>query len=155
MKNWGLKFIISILTAMLMTSCAFMSKDKARTLTLEFKADSTINSNVLLPVDIIVIPAPVMQKIIKIGPEDWFGSQLRDTLLDDELYLLAMSGGGQRSKNIVLKPDIYKVLVYADFEDAVNRDAQQLIIDCPDTDNQYTVLIRGNNLELKQSEQKQ
>jgi hypothetical protein len=65
-----------------------------------------------------------------------------------------MSGGGQRSKNIVLKPDISKVLVYADFEDAINRDAQQLIIDCPDTVNQYTVLIRGNNLEIKQLEQK-
>ncbi len=57
-----------------------------------------------------------MQKIIKIGPEDWFGSQLRDTLLDDELYLLAMSGGGQRTKNIVLKADISKVLVYADLK---------------------------------------
>ncbi len=150
MKKWVLKAVICMLSAALITSCATKGPGKPRNLTLNFTADPVINAGVLLPVDIIVIPDAVLKKIVTIGPEDWFGSQFRDTLLDDELYPLAIRGGGERTKEIVLKHDITKVLIYADFEEAMNREAQQLVIDCPKSQNQFDVLIRENNLELKQ-----
>ena len=151
MNNWKFKLLICILSALLISSCWGKKSNlpELRTLTLHFKADPAINDQVLLPVDIIVTPAPVMKKIVQIGPEAWFGSQFRDTLLDDEIYPLAISGGGERTKKIVLK-DITKILVYADFENAMNREAQQLILDCPKEDNQYEILIKEKNLELKQ-----
>lgn len=151
MNKWTFKLLICILLALVASSCGGKKakQPELRTLTLHFKADSVINDLVLLPVDIIVTPSPVMKKIIQIGPEDWFGSQFRDTLLDDELYPLAISGGGERTKKIVLK-DITKILVYADFENAMNRDTQQLILDCPNEDNEYEILIKEKNLELKQ-----
>lgn len=151
MNNWKFKVLICLLSAIVISSCGFkkIGQPELRTLTLHFKADSVINDQVLLPVDIIVTPSPVMKKIVQIGPEAWFGSQFRDTLLDDEIYPLAISGGGERTKKIVLK-DITKILVYADFENTMNRDAQQLILDCPKEDNQYEILIKDKNLELKQ-----
>lgn len=150
MNKWKFKLLICILSALVVSSCGKkVQPPELRTLTLYFKADSVINDQVLLPVDIIVTPSAVMKKIVQIGPEAWFGSQFRDTLLDDELYPLAISGGGERTKKIVLK-DITKILVYADFENAMNRDAQQLILDCPKEDNQYEILIKEKSLELKQ-----
>ena len=151
MNNWKSKVLICILSALVISSCGEkkVKPPALRTLTLHFKAASEINDQVLLPVDIIVTESGVMKKIVQIGPEAWFGSQFRDTLLDDELYPLAILGGGERTKKIVLK-DITKILVYADFENAMNREAQQLILDCPNEDNQYEILIKEKNLELQQ-----
>ncbi len=144
MKNWILNSAVCIL-ATLLISCA----TKPRTLTLNFKAAPVINSEVLLPVDVIVTPDPVMKDIVRIGPEDWFGHQTREALLDDELYPLAIAGGGERTKKVVLGEDISKVIIYADFEDTIEREDQQLLINCDDKKKEYDILIRQNTLEIK------
>lgn len=146
MKNCVSKLGICIICVLLI-SCS--SKPRLRTITLNFTADPVINSEVLLPIDVIVTPDQAMKDIVKIGPEDWFGHQFRDTLLSDELYTIAISGGGVRVKNIVFEEDISKIIIYADFEDTINREGQQLLINCSDKKKKYEILVREKNLEMK------
>lgn len=81
MGKWLKLGILFILLATLM-SCA----SKQRSLALDFTADPVINARVLLPVDVILTEDALVKKIVKIGPEEWFGHQFRETLLEDELY---------------------------------------------------------------------
>lgn len=143
-RKWISGWIICMLSVMLM-SCA----SKTKTLTLNFTADPVINSNVLLPVDVIITPGPVMKKILNIGPEDWFGHHYRDVLIGDELFPMAISGGAERTKEFVLDKGISKIIIYADYEEAINREDQQLIINCSDKKKKYDILIRERNLEMK------
>lgn len=143
-RTWISGWIICLLFVTLM-SCA----SKPKTLTLNFTADHAINSDVLLPVDVIVTPDPVMKNILDVGPEDWFGHQSRDILLGDELFRMAISGGSEQTKEVVLDEDISKVIIYADYDETMNREDQQLIINCSDKKKQYDILIRERNLEMK------
>ena len=141
-KKWISGWIICLLSVTLM-SCA------SKTLTLKFTADPVINSDVLLPVDVIVTPDPVMKKVLNIGPEDWFGHRSRDILIGDELFPMAISGGTERIKEIPMDENISKIIIYADYEETINREDQQLIINCSDKKKKYEILIRENHLEMK------
>lgn len=141
-RKWISGLIICLLSLTLM-SCG------AKTLTLKFTADPVINSDVLLPVDVIITPDPVMKKILNIGPEDWFGHRSRDILIGDELFTMAISGGTKRTKEIPMDENISKIIIYADYEETINREDQQLIINCADKETSYEILIRENNLEIK------
>ena len=125
-------------------SCAGKS-----TYTLNFSADQQINEDVLLPVDVIVAKEPLMNKIIKIGPEDWFGHNSREVLVDNELYPFAISGGDERKKEVVVEKDISRIIIYADYENSDNRDDQQVIINCSDSKRNYRIRIKKNNLEIE------
>jgi len=142
-KKWISGWIICLLSVTLM-SCS------SKTLTLNFTADPVINSDVLLPVDVIVTPDPaVVTKVLNIGPEDWFGHRSREILVADELFPMAIAGGTKRTKEIALDDNISKVIIYADYEDSINREDQQLIINCSDKKKKYEILIRNNNLEIR------
>lgn len=41
------------------------------------------------------------------------------------------------------------MIIYADFEETIQRENQQLMLNCPDTKNRFEILIRENNLEIK------
>lgn len=118
------------------------------TYTLNFSADPQINENVLLPVDVIVTKDSSMNKVIEIGPEDWFGHQAREVLVYNELFPLAISGGDEREKKIVVEKDISRIIIYADYENNNNREDQQLIINCSEDKRNYKILIKENTLEM-------
>ncbi len=142
LKKWVSGWIICLLSVTLI-SCG------SKTLTLKFTADPVINSDVLLPVDVIITPDPVMKEILNIGPEDWFGHRTRDILIKDELFTMAIAGGTERTKEIPMDENISKIIIYADYEETINREDQQLIINCADDETSYDILIRANHLEMK------
>ena len=135
-----------ILSAIL---CFFMSCATTSTYTLSFAADKQINDDVLLPVDIIVAKDPVMNSVVEIGPEEWFGHQTREVLVERELYPLAISGGEERVKKIIVDKEISRIIIFADYENSNDRDDQQLIINTSDRKTKYLILITENKLEIE------
>ncbi|MBF0232052.1 MAG: hypothetical protein HQK65_03325 [Desulfamplus sp.] len=116
--------------------------------TLHFAAEKYINDGVLLPVDIIIAEGSIMDSILEIGPEKWFGHFQRDSLGQGELIPLAISGGEIRTKNILLTPGFNKIIIFADYEGNTDPAGQQLIIPQKKLRKEYRIKIKERELEI-------
>jgi len=108
--------------------------------------NNTINENVLIPIDVIVTENS--DAILEIGPENWFAHPKRDSLLNNELYRMTISGWD--THKLWLKPDsfIRKIIIFADYENLHDRDGQQLVLFPKMMDFTYTIKITSNGMEL-------
>lgn len=135
--------------------CLFLSgclAPKTSTITLLFSADREINENVLLPLDIVVVDKSLSETILDIGPDAWFGDSLRDRLVGEEVHHLAIKGGSTREVSVEVPGETNKVIIYADYENNIDRLGQQIVIS-PEQSTfspSYEVIIKDNNMELSQ-----
>ncbi|OKY76355.1 MAG: hypothetical protein BM485_03710 [Desulfobulbaceae bacterium DB1] len=140
-------FLFLILSVML-GACA--APKKFSDITLNFAADPSINDDVLLPVDIVVVDRAVSESVLEIGPENWFGETLRDRLVGEEIQHVAIKGDARREVKITIPEGVTKVIIYADYENNVDRLGQQIVIS-PEKNNfapSYKVNIKDNRMEL-------
>jgi hypothetical protein len=95
-----------------------------------FFSEKKINDGILLPVDIILVNDAMGQEILKIGPEDWFVSEKRKTLVSDKeiIHLALKSGEYKKRKYVILNNDVNKAIIYADYDSQYSRKSQQIII---------------------------
>ena len=118
-------------------------------ITLHFTAEKYINDDVLLPIDIILVKGSVIDAILDIGPEQWFGHIQRESLEKNERISLAMSGGEERIKRIELTPGFTRMIVFADYEGNTEREGQQLIIPQGKLKKEYRIKIKERALEIE------
>ncbi len=118
--------------------------------TLYFESDPYINDNVLLPVDVVIVDRSLAETILEIGPDNWFGDTLRDRLVGDEVHHLAIKGSSQRQVEVTIPEETTKVIIYADYENNLDRPGQQIVISPEKTKFQrrYNVKIQNNKMEL-------
>ena len=128
-------------------SCSFPSQFSS--ITLHFQSSDIINENVLLPVDIVIVDKSMSETVLQIGPDDWFGDVLRDRLVGKEVTHLAFRGNSEREVKIDIPDGVSKVIIYADYENKIDRIGQQIVIS-PETMNfspSYTIHIQQNKME--------
>jgi hypothetical protein len=136
-------------------SCLFLNgciSSKVSKITLHFNADREINENVLLPLDVVVVDKSLSETVLSIGPDDWFGDSLRDRLVGEEVHHLAIKGGATREITVKIPEETNKVIIYADYENNIDRLGQQIVIAPKKAvfSPNYKVLIRDKNMELAQ-----
>lgn len=146
-KNIPFLFL-SVLFCFLGSSCSLPSQFS--NITLYFEATDDINDNVLLPVDIVIVDKSLSETVLQIGPDDWFGDVLRDRLVGNEVTHLAFRSSSERNVKIDIPEGVTKVIIYADYENNIDRVGQQIVIS-PETMNfspSYTIKIKQNKMEL-------
>ncbi len=119
---------------------------------LVFHCEDNINQGLLLPVDIISVSKGEEKSILQIGPDAWFESEYRETLPDTKLIKLALNNGAiQEVKIDVSRKNDEIVIIFADYRDVIEQDAQQIII-YPEKWRGYvkgTVMVGGEGLLIK------
>lgn len=98
------------------------------TVTLDFQSIKDINDGALLPVDIVTVEKSVSDSVLEIGPDNWFGNGLRDRLTGEEIKHLAIKGGSTRQVKIKVPSEVEKIIIYADYENNIDRAGQQVVI---------------------------
>jgi len=128
--------------------CAMNYKLKPTQITLFIEAGPHINGGVLLPLDIIVVDASLSDLILDIGPEVWFGHSSRDRLVKKELRRFAISSGEIREIKVDVTRKTKRIIIYADYENDMDRNGQQLVIEPKRWHFNYTIHIGLNKMEL-------
>ena len=151
------KFITAALVfafAFLFSGCSSMpSIPRFFGTTVHFGAAGHINNGVLLPVDIIIAPDSVMNAVLEIGPDEWFGHPMRGTLLPEQLSHLAMGGGQTREMDIKVDTDnANRIIIFADYENIAQRHKQQIHITIGTWEYNYYVKIQKDSMELARDE---
>ncbi|MEK7813056.1 MAG: hypothetical protein AAB296_04785 [Candidatus Desantisbacteria bacterium] len=95
---------------------------------LAFHCDDNINQGLLLPVDIILISKGEEKNVLQIGYDAWFESEYRNNLPDTKLIKLALNNKEMRKVNIDVSQKNEMIIIFADYRDALEQDAQQIII---------------------------
>jgi hypothetical protein len=119
-------------------------------ITLILDPASEINEGVLLPVDILAVDSVISSKALEIGPDNWFGEDVRDRLTDGEIQRLAIKGGEEKKVSVKVNKSVHRIIIFADFENNSEAAGQQAII-IPEKFRfrpTYTILINDNSLEL-------
>jgi hypothetical protein len=109
-----------------------------------------INDGVLLPLDVLAIDAGSSEAALGVGPDNWFGEDLRDRLTGDEIKRLAISGGIEKSVLVKISEGVNKIIIFADFENNSDRVGQQIVI-VPEKLNflsKYRIKINEDTMEL-------
>ena len=114
------------------TGCAshYTLPGHVQTRTIEFRADKKINSDQLLPIDIIYITyLHRLREVTSIGPENWFDSAARQEWAHKES--IGVNGG--KTVTVELDERLLKettvLVVFAGFKDVIDPAPQQVIID--------------------------
>lgn len=148
MKNIFKNLGMGLAVALAFTGCA--GGPKQTDVTLQLKADDSINDGILLPIDVITVDEGKAAAVMGVTPDEWFGSRQREQLAPDEVQKLAIRGGGNRSVPVKINPQTGKIIVYADYESTSQREQQQLVID-PKKESlrdTYHIKVKKNYLEL-------
>ena len=104
---------------------------KATHLSLTINSAPGINDGVLLPMDIIAVEKSKVEQVLDVGPEDWFGDSLRDSLhpgSNEDIHRLAVKADTSRVVDVRIGEEVEQVVIFADFENSVDRESQQIII---------------------------
>ena len=147
-NKWFFCRMIIVITALVLSGCAMPKGFSDVTIMLE--SEGSINEGVLLPVDILVANDGLASSALGIGPDDWFGAELRDRLTNEEVQRLAIRGGTTRNVKVSIPEDVRRVIIFADYENNNERFGQQIVI-TPEKLNffpKYRVRIRDNRMEL-------
>jgi len=123
---WLRKICLFCLIAIGLSAC--VSGPHLTDITIRLVPAKKINEGVLLPVDILTVDSSLSATALGIGPDNWFGEDVRDRLTDDEIKRLAISGGNTKSVSLKVPENIHKVIIFADFENNSDRVGQQIII---------------------------
>ena len=116
---------------------------------LTLVAERTINNDVRLPIDIIMVEDAA--SVLAIGPDSWFGHPQREKLtLDDELIRLSFSGGERMDYKLSLGSKIDKLIIFADFINQEDRKQQQVVIPRSRFGFSKEVRIGKDALEMKE-----
>lgn len=149
MKHTIKKLGICLALAMTLTGCA-SGPPRPTDITLQFKAESPINSGILLPIDVMTVDQNKASAILSISPDEWFGNPMREQLTPDEIHKLAIRAGGERVIQVKVNPQSGKIILYADYEGTSQRDLQRLVIDAEkgSLEDTYLINVKLNQLEL-------
>lgn len=116
---------------------------------LKLVADGYINEGVRLPVDLIMVENS--KSVLAIGPDSWFGDHRRDALLrNEQLLRLSFSGGEAMDYDIKMGSEVDELVIYADYVENNDRQAQQVVIPKCFFGWKHTLMIKKNGLELKE-----
>lgn len=119
-------------------------------ITVTLDPQQEINDGVLLPVDILAVDAGTSESALSIGPDNWFGEDLRERLTGDEIKRLAITGGDSKSVQVKIPKGVNKIIIFADFENNSDRVGQQIVI-VPEKLNflsKYKIQVNENRMEL-------
>jgi len=144
--QWLKILVLTLILLLPLASCNGFRPQKIWPISITLIADKHINNNDLLPVDIIVVKAS--DTILEIGPENWFGDPKRDTLLEGEIYKLAIGNSQKRCIKIKVNPDIEKLIIFSDYTDLTDREGQQIVIDPEKWQLHYYIHLRDRKMEL-------
>jgi len=145
-RNFSMGLAISL--ALALTGCA--GGPRQTDVTLQLKADESINDGILLPIDVIAVDEGKAAAVLGVSPDEWFGSRQREQMAPDEIQKLAIRGGGNRTVPVKINPQNGKIILYADYESTSQREQQQLVID-PKKESlrdTYHIKVKKNFLEL-------
>ena len=117
----------------IMLMCLFMLAGcgKSSNLMVTIVSEPDINDGVLLPMDIMAVSEEKTDQILEIGPEDWFGDSLRDSMRPGgkgNIHRLAIDADSKKVIEVTLAEDVERVVVFADFETSTDRESQEIII---------------------------
>jgi hypothetical protein len=116
---------------------------------LSLIADKSINNDVRLPVDLIMVENDA--EVLAIGPDSWFGHPRRDNLtIEEELIRLSFSGGEKMDYKLSLGSDVEQLVIFADFINQTEREKQQVVIPRSCLGFSRKVHIGKEGLELKE-----
>ena len=116
-------------------------------ITLNFYSGNHINKDARLSVDIIIVEDS--DAILEIGPEDWFGDDKRGTLLKGEqLYKLSFLGNQTQKQKVKVKSSISRIIIFAEYDNSLDREDQQLVLEPKTWNLNYTILLKDNHMEL-------
>jgi len=104
-----------------------------------------INDGIILPVDIIIVKNT--DQILELSPDDWFVSSERETLTDNELYRLAVKNGDSQRLKIKIKPDIERLIIYADYDIKNDFNSQRVIFPVEKFRYYYSVFVGKYKIE--------
>jgi hypothetical protein len=119
--------------AIVMVICLFMlvGCGKSSSMMVTIVSEPDINDGVLLPMDIMAVNEDKTDQILEIGPEDWFGDSLRDSMrpgAKGNVHRLAIDADSKKVVEVKLAEDVERVVVFADFETSTDRESQEIII---------------------------
>ena len=139
---------IGMLLVFALSGCA--GGPKQTDVTLQLKADESINNGILLPIDVVAVEESKAASILSISPDEWFGSDQRERLPPEEIQKLAIKDGGVRTVTVKVHKEAGKIIIYADYESTSQREQQQLVIDSKKESfhDSYLIKVKKNLLEL-------
>jgi hypothetical protein len=145
MKKAWLMGLILMVSPGLIAGCSTFRK----TVTLRIESEKHINGGVLLPMDVISAEGSLSDSILDVGPEIWFGHEIRERLVEEELRRFAVSGGQKRKVKLRVGGEVKRIIIYADYGKNMNRKGQQVVIEPKQWPFAgYKIQIRENELEL-------
>lgn len=116
---------------------------------LSLVADKSINNDVRLPIDLIMVENGA--EVLAIGADSWFGHPKRENLtLEEELIRLSFSGGEKLDYKLSLGSDVEQLIIFADFINQADREKQQVVIPRSCLGFSKEVHIGKERLELKE-----
>jgi len=126
-----------------------------RTAKIVIHTSPQINGGLLLPVDVIATNQDKEKEILKIGPDQWFQSELRQTLSEKELMRLALKGGEpDRSFKFKGPKGTNAFIVFADYQGVTERESQQQTF-YPRFGHKKMILdVHGDRLEMREKKKK-
>jgi len=146
------KLFCLVMLGLILSACGAKNllPPKQLSMTIHVAADVNVNDGVLLPLDILFVENDKADAALAVGPDKWFGEDLRERLTNDEIRRLAIRSGDRKDVQISYPDSVKKIIIFADYENNNDRFGQQLLI-TPDNfkfKNSYHVNIHGNRMEL-------
>ncbi len=118
--------ILMVVCLLMLVGCG-----KSSHLMLTIVSEPNINDGVLLPMDIMAVSDGKTDQILEIGPEDWFGDSLRESMrpgAKGNIQRLAIGSDSTKTVELTIGEDVERVVVFADFETSTDRESQEIII---------------------------
>ena len=118
--------ILMVICLLMLVGCG-----KSSHLMVTIVSEPDINDGVLLPMDIMAVNESKTDQILEIGPEDWFGDPLRESMrpgAKGNIQRLAIGADATKEVEIALGEDVERVIVFTDFETSTDRESQEIVI---------------------------
>lgn len=144
-------FFISFVSAVLLAAsgCGGVSIEPVETRTIIFKADSEINYQQLLPIDIIYVTyLHELRDLTSLGPNRWFNSDKRQNWAAKKSVSIV---GGQRlvvELNSRLASRSPFIVVFATFKGVSDPAPQQVVLDSQAKQVEY-ISVHSHSLEAE------
>jgi len=143
-----IKVYFFILLSILFThfGCRTIKEAPLLYVTINIVADNYINDGSSVSFDIICVEDS--ESILNIGPEDWFVCPKRKALANSELKKLVFSNGQHITNNILVKPGVERIILFAEYTKIGNRKDFQLILEPGINNAIFNIKLRENKIEL-------
>lgn len=144
MRRIPILLFMVLLAAPLLAGCH-------RSAQFTFVVDPGINEDQLVQVDIVATSRDSSREILQIDPEEWFGSEFRRNLSEDQIRTVALRPGETREIERFKGPkgtDTF--IVIAEIRGATDPDARRRVFHPGSGSRRFVLEIRDNRLDVRE-----